>query len=145
MAEKVNWMMQLKIDGGPGISAANQVTADAYDKASLDLTKNDGEKTIQVQPAPGLARYLVVTASAYSDPKDDNAKVSFKFTKIDGAAVSSQNIQLDDALVVTGQAALDSIAQDWTGLTFTSTFTDPITVNVLVCRAAATKTEKKTE
>lgn len=137
MAEKVSWTMQLRIDGGPAISAANQVTVDAYDKASIDLTKGVA-KTIQVQPAPGLAQYLVITASAYSDPKDDKANVSFKFAKIDGTAISSKDIQLDDALVVTGQAALASIAQDWTGLTFKSTFADPITVNVLVCRAAAT-------
>ena len=137
MAEKVSWTMQLRIDGGPAISAASQVTVDAYDKASLDLTKNAATKTVQVQPAPGLAQYLVITASAYNDPKDDKANVSFKFAKIDGTAISSKDIQLDDALVVTGQAALASIAQDWTGLTFTSTFADPITVNVLVCRAAA--------
>ncbi len=141
MAEKASWTMQLRIDGGPAISAANQVTVDAYDKASLDLTKGV-DKTIQVQPAPGLARYLVVTASAYSDPKDDNAKVSFKFAKIDGTAIGSKDIQLDDALVVTGQAALDSIAQDWTGLTFKSTFENPVTVSVLVCRAAAKAAQK---
>ncbi len=135
MAEKVSWTMQIRIDGGPAISAANQVTVDAYDKASLDLTKGVA-KTIQVQQAPGLAQYLVITASAYSDPNDTNAKLSFKFAKIDGSAIG-KDIQLHDALVVTGQSALASIAQDWTGLTFTSTFADPITVNVLVCRAAA--------
>ncbi len=136
MAEKASWTMQLRIDGGPAISAASQVTVDAYDKASLDLTKNAATKTVQVQPAPGLARYLVVTASAYSDPKDNTAKVSFKFAKADGTPIGN-DIQLVDALVVTGQAALASIAPNWTGLTFTSTFADPITVNVLVCRAAA--------
>ncbi len=136
MAEKVSWTMQIRIDGGPAISAASQVTVDAYDKASLDLTKNAATKTVQVQPAPGLAQYLVITASAYSDPNDTNAKLSFKFAKIDGSAIG-KDIQLHDALVVTGQSALASIAQDWTGLTFTSTFADPITVNVLVCRAAA--------
>lgn len=135
MAEKASWTMQLRIDGGPAISAASQVTVDAYDKASLDLTKTVAT-TIQVQPAPGLARYLVITASAYRDPNDTKAKLSFKFAKIDGSAIG-KDIQLDDALVVTGQSALASIAQDWTGLTFTSTFADAITVNVLVCRAAA--------
>jgi hypothetical protein len=135
MAEKASWTMQLKIDGGPALSAANQVTVEAYDKASIDLTKG-AAKTLQVQPAPGLAKYLVVVASAYSDPNDAKAKLSFKFAKIDGSAIGN-DIQLDDALVVTGQPALASIAQDWTGLTFTSTFADAITVNVLVCRAAA--------
>ncbi len=136
MAEKASWTMQLRIDGGPAISAANQVTVDAYDKASIDLIQGALTKTVQVQPAPALAKYLVITASAYSDAKIPAANVSFKFAKTDGTFIGS-DIRLDDALVVTGQAALASIAQDWTALTFTSTFTNPITVNVLVCRAAA--------
>lgn len=135
MAEKANWTMQLRIDGGPAISVANQVTVDAYDKVSIDLVQGT-TRTIQVQPAAGLARYLVIIASAYDDPNDAQAKVSLKFAKSDGSAIGA-DVRLDDALVLTGQAALASIAQGWTGLTFTSTFSNPITVNVLVCRAAA--------
>ncbi len=142
MSEQVSFTAQVKVSGGPSLPISLTLTPGGYDKLRATIPAGT-TLAMHVQPVAGLARLLVVTASAYADEANSGQTLAVEFGQADGTtgeflattpSPPPSPISLDGPLVITGKGVLASLAEDWTMLQFTNDLPADVTVDILVCR-----------
>lgn len=126
MSESIQWMISAQVKGGPTVSAANTLTADAYEKAQVTIANGDVDKVVTLTADPLL---LVVTASKYAGPGAAGA-LSYKINNT-GTAVS-----LVGPLLLIGKDAVDRYAPGLTSISFSSTISPNVTIDILTAKDA---------
>lgn len=68
MPEKINWMLNVQVIGGPKLSDSQTVEVDAYDKIEVTIEAGAADKEVQVQPGgSGQVQFLLIRSSQYKD------------------------------------------------------------------------------
>lgn len=134
MAVKINWALNVQVDGGPAIAASDAVEVDAYDIIDVKVPKQTpgppvtpGKTTVTV--APGTAAdvlFLLIQSDTY--------KPTALSYKIDGG---SKDVKLDSQQTLIGSGATGLLEAAPAKLVFTNTGQDDANVRILVGRKAA--------
>jgi len=119
MAENINWNFVIQALGGPSVSGAGTIEADAYDK--LTITVPDGESQVVNLAPNGDISLLVV------NPAVPNADLSYE---VDGDAVP-----LDGPHILIGAGAVGLLG-DITSLEFTNNTGADAVIGILIGRDA---------
>jgi len=122
MSESIKWMFNVQVKGGPTVTAAGSASTDAYEKTQITVLTGATGKVVNV---PVGAQMLVVTSSAYPDPAGAG-KLTYKINDAGTA------IDLNAPLLLFGQGAVEKFATGLTSLSFTSTLTQDVTIDILV-------------
>jgi hypothetical protein len=140
MGEKISWMLNVQVQGGPKISASDTIVVDAYDKIEFSLANDGVEKTVEIQPSSsgGQVQFILICSDHYDD--------SIVYTIKDSSAAVINTIKLDSLQLLMGDGAvglLDTNPTDTTSKTpptslyFTNTSTHPgASIQILVGRKA---------
>lgn len=127
MAERLSWVLQARISGGPQMRVVQQVEIEAYDKLTFEIPKKEGstagEATVLIQPGTSQqVRFLLITASAYVQDLTYNS--------------GDQAIVLDAPQLFSGAGAVGLLEQAPNTLKFSNSSDKPVTIEILVGRAA---------
>jgi hypothetical protein len=130
MAVKINWALNVQVDGGPKVSAADSVEVDAYDNIEVTVPKKnnnvDGTATVNVQPGGAAdVRFLLIQSDTYK-----NAPLSYK---VDG---TTKSVKLDAQQTLIGAGAAGLLEAAPAKLIFTNTGPTDAAVRILVGRKA---------
>jgi len=131
MPVKINWAMNVQIDGGPRVASSGAVEVDAYDSIEVTVPKSPaagtaGEAIVKV--VPGAAAdflFLLIQADTYK-----NVPLSYK------ADTSTKAVRLDAQQVLIGSGATGLLDKPPTSLTFLNSGTAPVNVRIIVGRKA---------
>jgi hypothetical protein len=132
MNEKINWMVNVQVVGGPRISAAENLSVEAYDKIQVDVPGGDnaqpGIATVQVQPGGAAQVRFLAIASSHYDP-------ALTYT-VDGG----DPVPLDAFQLLMGKGAVGLLGTTLTAFAFTNQagLDKPASVEILVGRMATT-------
>jgi hypothetical protein len=130
MPVKINWAMNVQIDGGPRVASSGAVEVDAYDSIEVTVPKhNNGTNgTAVVKVGPGAAAdflFLLIQTDSYK-----NAPLSYT------SETSTKSVKLDAQQTLIGAGATGLLDKPPTSLTFTNTGLTPATVRIVVGRKA---------
>jgi hypothetical protein len=129
MAEKIRWSIDVRVDGGPAMTAAPSKSIGAYDKLQLTVPAADngtsGEGSALIQPGTTeQVALLMITASRYSD-----ADLSYE--------LGGETVALDGPQLYTGNM-LSLFGSDPQEIEVINDLDTPVTISVLVGRTTAT-------
>ncbi len=138
MAESITYSINVSVAGGPRVSDSRSVSLEAYDKVNLMVPASTPPSgaglEANIQPGgQGLAKLLVITASAYED-------MSYRIND-----ATTQEIQLDGPQFFSGEGGVgllyepplsDASPAPPTTLFFYNAGSEDVTVEVLVARDA---------
>ncbi len=127
MSESIQWMISVQVKGGPTVSAASTLTADAYEKVQITIANGDADKVVNLTTDPLL---LVVTASKYQDAAGVGGNLSYKINN------TGTGIPLIGPLMLIGKGAVDRYAASLTSISFTSTVPQSVTIDILTAKDA---------
>lgn len=130
MPVKINWAMNVQIDGGPRVASSGAVDVDAYESIEVTVPKSPaagtaGEAIVKVMPAGADVLFLLIQTDTYA-----NAPLSYK------AADSTKAVKLDAQQTLVGLGAASLLDKVPTTLTFLNSGTTPAKVRVIVGRKA---------
>ena len=130
MSVKINWAMNVQIDGGPRVASSGAVEVDAYDSIEVTVPKNtngtNGTATVKVQPgAAADVLFLLIQTDTYK-----NSPLSYT------AENSTKSVKLDAQQTLIGAGATSLLDKPPTTLTFVNTGQTPAAVRILVGRKA---------
>jgi hypothetical protein len=130
MSVKINWALNVQVDGGPTISAADSIEVDAYDSIEVTVPKKtngtDGKATVNVQPGGAAdVLFLLIKANTYA-----NAPLSYK---VDGG---TKSVKLDSQQTLIGAGATSLLDGAPTKLIFSNAGAADASVRILVGRKA---------
>jgi hypothetical protein len=130
MSVKINWALNVQVDGGPSLAASDAIEVDAYDIIEVNVPKQnngtDGKATVKV--APGGAAdvlFLLIKSDVYK-----NAPVSYK---VDGG---TKTVKLDSQQTLIGAGATGLLEAAPNKLVFTNNGQADANVRILVGRKA---------
>lgn len=138
MGEKIRWMLDVQVQGGPKISASDTIDIDAYDKIEVSLDNDGVEKNVEIQPSStgGQVQFILICSDHYDD--------LIVYTIKDSTAAVINTIKLDSPQLFMGDGAvglLDTEPTDTTSKTpptslyFANTSTHPsASIQILVGR-----------
>jgi hypothetical protein len=128
MSQSISWKFQVQVKEGPSLAIADALSMEAYEKTRITIAAAAVNKVVNLAANAAL---LVVSANIYSDG-DAAHKITYKLNNADSA------IDLPNALVLVGKAVVDKFAAGvpLNSLSFTSTFTDVVTIDILTARDA---------
>jgi len=131
MAEQLNWKCSIQVAGGPAIAAADTHTVDAYSKSQIVLPGGTvgAPSTIVLNLNLTGASILIVRASCYVDPENENQKLQYLLTDggVDGTA-----IDLKGPLFLIGETTVGLLGDSVESFTFSNSMTKEITIDTLV-------------
>lgn len=124
MPSILNWSVNAQVGGGPSVSVANSFLAEAYAviEVAVDGASNATE-AFQAAPTDELD-FMFITASQY-DPDD------LEFV------LGGETVALDQPQLYVGAGMLSRFGSDMSDITVNNALADPVTVSVLVGRAAS--------
>lgn len=122
MSETIKWTTNLAVSNGPSFAFTDKVLVDAYEKLQVEV-KKEAASTVPVSllPEDVDATVLVIAASAYRKEGEDKT-----VTYILGSDTTAK--VLAGAIVLTNASAV----QDMLGANKTITFTNNLTVDIIV-------------
>ncbi len=126
MSESIQWMISAQVKGGPTVSAASTLTADAYEKVQVTIANGDTDKVVNLTADPLL---LVVTSSKYQDA-GAGGNLSYKINNTGTA------IPFAGPLVLIGKGAVDRYAPSLASISFTSAMPQNVTIDILTAKDA---------
>jgi hypothetical protein len=125
MPHSINVRLAVTVDRGPRVTATRTVELDAYDTVDVPIPADGNPHVVEVQPDDGeQVRLLVLTASSYDPPLTWDA---------DEAGTERQ---LDQPLVLAGQALTSLVGGPANSIAFTNPGDADQTVQILVGRQA---------
>ena len=124
MSEKLSIQVNVKAESGPGISVAEIIEVDAYDKIDVDIEA--GASDFEVQLQPGVAAQVQLLAV-----KPEQQGLTYK---LDTAATA---IALDEPLLLIGKSGMGLLDTAPQKLFFGNASGDAIGVQILVGRMAS--------
>lgn len=128
MTRSISWTLNLRIPGGPPISAAALLEIEAYERTVVTLAKGATDIGVTLPPDVSL---LVVSAAQYGSEGDASQKLTLKFN--DGP----DSFDFSMPLVVIGKPALSKfVGKKLEKIAFTSTLTKDVSIEILTARDA---------
>lgn len=124
MPSIVNWSVKAAIGGGPALSAVNSFLAEAYAVIEVAVDSNDSETEPFQAGTVDQMSLMLVTSNRY-----DVDDLSF--------SLGGETVALDQPQLYAGTGMLSRFGADVSEITVTNDLTDPVTVTVLVGRAAS--------
>ncbi len=129
MPVKINWAMNVQIDGGPRVASSGAVDVDAYESIEVTVPKKtngtNGEAVVKVMPAAADVLFLLIQTDTYT-----NAPLSYK------AADSTKAVRLDAQQTLVGAGAASLLDKVPTTLTLINSGATPAKVRIIVGRKA---------
>jgi hypothetical protein len=130
MSVKIHWTLNVQVEGGPRVAAADSVEVDAYDNIEVTVPKHtgadDGIAVVGVQPGDASqVLFLLISADAYKD-----SPVSYK------VGSSTKSVKLDAQQTLVGAGATGLLDGAPNELTFSNAGDADAKVRVLVGRKA---------
>jgi len=130
MPVKINWAMNVQIDGGPRVASSGAVDVDAYESIEVTVPKSpaagqSGEAIVKVMPAGADVLFLLIQTETYA-----NAPLSYK------AADSTKAVKLDAQQTLVGAGAASLLDKVPTTLTLLNSGATPAKVRIIVGRKA---------
>ena len=99
MAEKINWTLDVQVEGGPKISDSRTMVLEAYDK--IEVVINDGSTGVEVEVQPSEAakvQLLLIRSSQYG------SKLSYSLNAPEGD--EAKRIKLDALQLLVGEGGM---------------------------------------
>jgi hypothetical protein len=118
MPEVITWTADVRVAGGPSMSASPSIAVDGYD--AIEVVVDVDDVVIGVLPTASTARILMITASRY------DASLTYEFSP-------DETVLLDGPQLFTEGMIARAFA-DTAEMTITNGIGEPVTVNVLVGR-----------
>lgn len=130
MSVKINWALNVQVDGGPAIVASDAVDVDAYDIIDAKVPKQSGGTagTATVNVAPGGAADVLFLLI-----KSDTYKPTALTYKVDGG---TKSVKLDSQQTLIGAGATGLLDAVPNKIVFTNTGAADANVRILVGRKA---------
>ena len=130
MPVKINWAMNVQIDGGPRVASSGAVEVDAYESIEVTVPKSPaagtaGEAIVKVMPVAADVLFLLIQTDTYT-----NAPLSYK------AADSTKAVKLDAQQTLVGAGAASLLDKVPTTLTLLNSGATPAKVRIIVGRKA---------
>jgi hypothetical protein len=130
MSVKIHWALNVQVDGGPRLSAADAVEVDAYDNIEVTVPKHangqDGTAIVDVQPgAAADVMFLLIQTDIYQ-----GSPLSYKVEN------SNKSVKLDAQQTLVGAGATGLLDGPPTKLNFSNAGLADASVRILVGRKA---------
>ncbi len=127
---KIKWALNVQVEGGPRVAAADSVEVDAYDNIEVTVPKNDGTDdgvaVVGVQPGDASSvLFLLISADTYKDSP-------LSYTVGD----SDKSVKLDAQQTLVGAGATGLLDDAPKKLTFSNAGDADAKVRILVGRKA---------
>lgn len=133
MAVKINWALNVQVEGGPAIVASDAIDVDAYDIIDVKVPK----QTAGTPPTPGKATVNVAPGAAgdvlFLLIKSDTYKPTALTYKIDGG---TKEVKLDSQQTLIGAGAAGLLDAVPNKIVFTNAGQADANVRILVGRKA---------
>jgi hypothetical protein len=129
MPETIRALIEVRVAGGPTMTAAPSISVGAYDKVSVTVAADDGGtpgvETVPLQPGTtDQVALLLISSSRYHD-----TDLSYV---LGGATIS-----LDGPQLFTGGGMMSLFTSDPDEMVITNGLDVPVTVSVLVARSTS--------
>lgn len=130
MSVKINWALNVQVEGGPRVASADSVEVDAYDNIEVTVPKHtggqDGKAAVVVQPGAATdVLFLLIQTDVYK-----GSPLSYK---VEG---STKSVKLDAQQTLVGSGATSLLDGAPTTLHFSNAGAADATVRILVGRKA---------
>ncbi len=130
MTVRINWALNVQVDGGPAVVASDAIEVDAYDIIDVKVPKQNGATagTATVNVAPGGASdvlFLLIKSDAY--------KPTPLTYKVDGG---TKSVKLDSQQTLIGAGATGLLDAVPNKIVFTNAGAADANVRILVGRKA---------
>ncbi len=130
MAAKINWSVNVKVDGGPTLGAAATLDVEAYDPIAVTIPAGASGVEVAVQPSDVEQVELLLIRASPGPAEGEELTYS-----VDGGAA---DIALDAPQLLVGQGLINLLGAAPRQLAFTSTMAADTEVSIFVARAATT-------
>lgn len=125
MEINANVNLTVQISGGPAISTAWTIAADAFDRATFKIPKNTAKLDVPLQPSGGdKVLLLVITSIKYTE------KVTFKLDP------GNPDFKLTQPQLISGGDMVNTLSKTPSTVTFKNDGPDDVTVDLFVLRRA---------
>ena len=86
---EISYSLNVQVVGGPQLSASRTINVDAYDVVSEELTDQEVERIVEIQPAtdPKRVQFLLINSDEYGDQLTYKVNDAPKVIKLDGPQV----------------------------------------------------------
>lgn len=132
MSERIDWVLNVQVSGGPKISASQSIAIEAYDSIKVtvlgtgDPSGADTDKRVDVQPGgSGQVSFLAITSNRY------HSNLTYKVN-----SDANPSISLDRPHILAGQGAVGLLDPAPTSLFFSSIIAENAEIHILVGRDA---------
>jgi len=85
MTEKINWNLDVQVDGGPKLMASDKIEdIEAYDKFDIKIASDGTEKEILLMPdSTGKVKFLLIKSDNYGDKLKYKVSAAADFIELD--------------------------------------------------------------
>jgi len=129
MTEKINWTLNIHVEGGPKVLASESLEVEAYDMIEVKIMKDDENKEVHIQPGDaGQVQLLLIKSDIYGD------ELTYKVNE------KTDIIKLDALQVLIGDGAVKLLGESPKKLKFTNKLAEPdhVKIQIFVGRKATT-------
>ena len=126
MGEKISWMLNVQVEGGPRISASDTINVDAYDKFEITVEAGEADKSMALQPSTEIAKIDLILIK----PDKPHPDLNYKINSL------SDPVKLDAMQLLIGEGAVGLFAEVPTQLVFTNGSSENVSIQILVGRIA---------
>lgn len=130
MGVKINWSVNVKVDGGPTSAAAATIDVEAYDP--IVVTIPAGAAGVEVDVQPGDANQVQLLLVRANPGPAEGEELTYS---VDGGVA---DIALDAPQLLVGQGMVNLLGAAPRRLAFTSTMTADTEISIFVARTATT-------
>lgn len=127
MGEKISWMLNVQVQGGPKIAASDTIEVDAYDKFEAKVLVGE-TKEIQLQPSDDVTKVDLILIK----PDKPHEDLTYTINAL------TDSIKLDAAQLLIGEGAVSLFAEVPTKLVITNGSPADVFIQILVGREAIT-------
>lgn len=124
MPSVVNWSIETSIGGGPALTVSNSFLAEAYSVVEVTADGGGGSETEPFEAADSTDIALLFISATNYDPADVRV------------TLGGVTLNLDQPQLHVGAGMLSRFATDISDVTVDNDLADPVTVTLIVGRAA---------
>lgn len=128
MSEKINWILNIQVIGGPRISESKTMEVEAYDKIEVKIDNGASDREIEVSPGEGTVQFLLIKTDHYGNGLQ---------YKVNNGSTSSNPIILDEPVhLFMGAGSVGSLGIVPIKLLFTNELGEDVLIHILIGRDA---------
>ncbi len=129
MPEKINWSLNVQIEGGPKAIKNDSLAVEAYDKIRVLVVAGAIDKEIALQPVVGQVKFLIITSDKYDET------LAYK---VNDSATPVREANLDGPQMFIGKGAVSLLHPEPERFFFTNGLTEDAEIEIIIGRDATT-------